>query len=207
MLVGMRIEIVVFDGFDDLDAFAPHEVLSHAAARLRGSAHELSVALVALDAPVSITTGHGVQVRIEERLGTPDAVIVPGGGWRAPDAGVRAQVDRGELPRRLAALAGQVRWIASVCTGTMLLAAAGLTTGRPAVTHHSAIDDLAASGALVRPDERVVDDGDLVTSGGVTSGIDLALHLVAREFGPDTAQAVAAHIEYPAQVPLGASIS
>lgn len=202
----MRIEIVVFDGFDDLDALAPHEVLSHAAARLRGSTHELSVALVALDAPVTVTTAHGVQVRIEERLGTPDAVIVPGGGWRAPDAGVRAQVDRGELPRRLAALADP-RWIASVCTGTMLLAAAGLTTGRPAVTHHSALDDLAASGALVRADERVVDDGDLVTAGGVTSGIDLALHLVAREFGADTAQAVAAHIEYPAQVPLGASIS
>jgi transcriptional regulator GlxA family with amidase domain len=199
-LADMHIEIVVYDGFDDLDAFGPHEVLAHASARLGRDA--LTVRLVALDAPVTITSAHGVRMLVDEPLGTPDGVIVPGGGWHGPGPGARAEADRGELPARIAALAGRARWTASVCTGAMLLAAAGLTTGRPAVTHSSALDDLAASGALVRPEERVVDDGDLVTAGGVTSGIDLALHLLAREFGVDTASAVAAHIAYPPQVEL-----
>jgi transcriptional regulator GlxA family with amidase domain len=77
----------------------------------------------------------------------------------------------------------------------MLLARAGILDGRPAVTHHSALADLADSGADVR-DARFVDDGDVLTAGGVTSGIDLALHLVEREFGPAVADRVAREIEY-----------
>jgi transcriptional regulator GlxA family with amidase domain len=190
----VRIEIVIYDGFDDLDALAPYEVLSHTASRVGRDV--LSVALVALDAPGTVVSAHGVRIEVEELLGTPDGVVVPGGGWSGPGAGARAEVDRGELPRRLAELAGETRWIASVCTGAMLLAAAGLTVGRPAVTHPATLDALAASGALVRPDERVVDDGDILTAGAVTSGIDLALRLVVREFDQETADAVAAHIGY-----------
>jgi transcriptional regulator GlxA family with amidase domain len=78
----------------------------------------------------------------------------------------------------------------------MLATAAGLTQGRPAITHHGAVDDLRASGAQV-VEARVVDDGDLVTAGGVTSGIDLALWLVERHFGAELADAVAAEIEHP----------
>jgi transcriptional regulator GlxA family with amidase domain len=77
----------------------------------------------------------------------------------------------------------------------MLLAAAGITTGRPATTHHSAVEDLRASGAHVVA-ARVVDDGDVVTAGGVTSGIDLALLIVERQAGPDIARRVAHEIEY-----------
>ena len=77
----------------------------------------------------------------------------------------------------------------------MLAAAAGLTSGRPAVTHHSALDDLRRSGAEVL-EARVVDDGDLLTAGGVTSGLDLALWLVEREFGAEPAAEVAEEIEY-----------
>ena len=193
----MRIEIVVFDGFDDLDAFGPQEVLSHAAKRLDG----WSSTLVAVDAAGTVTSAHGVVVQPDAVLGTPDLVVVPGGGWHS-DRGARAEAERGVLPRRLAELADRGTIVASVCTGAMILAAAGLTAGRPAVTHASALDDLEASGALVRRDERVVDDGTLVTAGGVTSGLDLALHLVAREAGPATARAVAAHIEYTPQVEL-----
>jgi transcriptional regulator GlxA family with amidase domain len=78
----------------------------------------------------------------------------------------------------------------------MLATAAGLTRGRPAVTHHGAIEDLRTAGAEVI-EARVVDDGDLVTAGGVTSGIDMALWLVERQFGAELADAVAAEIEHP----------
>jgi transcriptional regulator GlxA family with amidase domain len=77
----------------------------------------------------------------------------------------------------------------------MLLAAAGLLDGRPAITHHSAIADLDAAGATI-VHARVVDDGDVVTAGGVTSGLDLALHLVERHFGAPTALAAERELEY-----------
>jgi transcriptional regulator GlxA family with amidase domain len=197
----MRIEIVVFDGFDDLDAFGPHEVFSHASHRLDG----WSSTLVGVDAPGTVTSAHGVVTTVSEVLGEPDLVVVPGGGWFTPGAGARAVADRGVLPRRVAELADRGTIVASVCTGAMILAAAGLTTGRPAVTHPSAMDALEESGALVRRDARVVDDGALVTGGGVTSGIDLALHLIAREADPETARTVAAHMVYPLQVELPAA--
>ncbi|HWO69000.1 MAG TPA: DJ-1/PfpI family protein [Umezawaea sp.] len=97
-----------------------------------------------------------------------------------------------QVPRR----PGQPR----VCTGTMLLAHAGIIGSRRAATHHTAWDDLQATGATLVKD-RVVDDGDLVTSGGVTSGIDLALWLVEREFGRDLAERTAERMEYPRAVP------
>jgi len=78
----------------------------------------------------------------------------------------------------------------------MLATAAGLRQGRPAITHHGAAEELRASGAKV-VEARVVDDGDLVTAGGVTSGIDLALWLVERQFGAAAAEAVATEIEHP----------
>ena len=83
----------------------------------------------------------------------------------------------------------------------MLVAAAGLLTGRPAVTHHGALEDLAATGAQV-VDARVVDDGDIVSAGGVTSGIDLALHIVERELGAETAAAVAREMEHDRRGPV-----
>ncbi len=91
--------------------------------------------------------------------------------------------------------------VATVCTGGMLAAAAGLANGRPATTHHAALDELRAGGADVVA-ARVVDDGDLVTAGGVTSGIDLALWLLERELGAAVADAVAEEIEYPRNTPV-----
>lgn len=78
----------------------------------------------------------------------------------------------------------------------MLLAAAGLLDGRPATTHHRAHADLARGGAALRGDARVVDDGEVLTAAGVTSGLDLALWLVQREAGADVAEQVAAEIEF-----------
>jgi transcriptional regulator GlxA family with amidase domain len=78
----------------------------------------------------------------------------------------------------------------------MLVAAAGLLNGRPAITHHAAIDDLREAGATVIEDARVVDDGDLLSAGGVTSGIDLALWIVERELGDRAAEAAARALEH-----------
>jgi transcriptional regulator GlxA family with amidase domain len=160
---------------------------------------DLQVDLVALDGAAEVTGSHGLRVRTDGRLDPDraDVVVVPGGGWndRAPQ-GARAEAERGELPAALAAAHRSGAVVATVCTGAMLATAAGLTKGRPAVTHRGAIDDLRTAGAEVI-EARVVDDGDLVTAGGVTSGIDMALWLVERHFGAELADAVAAEIEHP----------
>jgi transcriptional regulator GlxA family with amidase domain len=192
----MRMAVLVFDGFDELDAVGPLEVLRNAAAM--GDV-DLAVELVDLDGAAEVTGSHGLRVRPDGRFhaGRFDLVVVPGGGWndRGPK-GAWAEAERGELPRALAAAHEAGTVVATVCTGAMLATAAGLTRGRPAVTHHGAVDDLRAAGARV-VEARVVDDGDLVTAGGVTSGIDMALWLVERHFGAALAEAVAAEIEHP----------
>lgn len=189
----MRIEIVVFDGFDELDAIAPFEVLRSA----QRYATDWDVALVAAAAPGTVTAAHGLVLHLSETLGAPDALIVPGGGWgERAERGTWGEVQRGELPARIAELAPSCAWVASVCTGAMLLSAAGLTAGRRATTHHGAHGDLAAAGAHVIADARVVDDGDLLTAGGVTSGLDLALWIVEREAGATIADRVAEQIEH-----------
>jgi transcriptional regulator GlxA family with amidase domain len=189
----MRIEIVVYDGFDELDAIGPYEVLRNATLVV----DDLEVELVGAGGGGVVTASHGLRVTVDGGLtGEADLVIVPGGGWndRAPQ-GARAEADRGDLPARLAELHGAGARVASVCTGGMLLAAAGLTDGRPATTHNGALDDLRASGAEV-VDARVVDDGDVITSGGVTSGLDMALHLVEREWGAVLADGIAREMEH-----------
>ncbi len=192
----MRIEIVVFDGMDELDAVLPFEVLSNGAMTAAGRERGWEVELVGVREPGIVVGAHGMRVEVTAALGRPDAVVVPGGGWgdRAP-VGTHQQAVDGYLPDRLRELAPTTAWTASVCTGTMLLAAAGLTDGRPATTHHAALDELRDSGAVIT-DARVVDDGDLLTCGGVTSGIDLAMWIVERELGADVAASVARVMEY-----------
>lgn len=183
------VEIVVYDGFDDLDAVGPFEVLAAAG---------FATALVTLDETPEVTTAHGLRVTPHGTLGAaPELLVVPGGGWgdRA-SAGAWAEVRRGRLPAAIAERHRAGSTVAAVCTGTMLVAAAGLLAGRPAVTHRVALDDLREAGADVHPEARVVDDGDLLSAGGVTSGIDLALHLVARERGDAAAAAAARRIEH-----------
>ena len=192
----MRVAVVVFEGFDELDAIGPLEVLRNAAAM---GATDLSVELVALDGSAEVTGSHGLRVRTDGRLdpGRTDLLVIPGGGWNDRGAhGAWAGAERGDLPAAIAAASRAGAVVATVCTGAMLAATAGLIRGRPAITHHGAVEDLRASGAQV-VEARVVDDGDLVTAGGVTSGIDLALWLVERHFGADLAEAVAAEIEHP----------
>ena len=185
------VEIVLFDGWDELDALAPYEVLRQAARR----GAPLSCRLVTLGEAREVEGANGLRILSTGLLGQPDWLVIPGGGWgdRA-ERGAWGEFRRGDLPRAIAAAHARGARIASVCTGAMLVAAAGLLEGRPAVTHRSALADLARAGAEVI-EARVVDDDDLVTAGGVTSGLDLGLHLVGRIAGSPAAERVAVEME------------
>ncbi|WP_122088332.1 DJ-1/PfpI family protein [Halalkalicoccus subterraneus] len=207
----MEIEILLYEGFDELDAIGPYEVFRTAAEA--GGA--LGVSLVAHDPAERITASHGLRVEPDGELGEPDLLVVPGGGWSSrDDRGTWGEYERNDLPPLIAERHDQGATVASVCTGAMLLERAGLLDGRPAVTHAGALDDLRGTAAEVvgthavdsedrgssgRTNEavpRVVDDGDVLTAGGVTSGIDLALWLVERESGEGLAGSVATTLEY-----------
>lgn len=188
-------EVLLFDGFDDLDAVAPLEILTAAGFTVqlvRPAGH-----------PGSVRSAHGMTIAVAHELGdAAELIVVPGGGWLdGSPQGVRHQCD-GELPSALAALHARGAVLASVCTGALLLAAGGLLTGRPAVTNRLALDDLERAGAVVRRDARVVDDGDVVTSGGPASGLDLAVHLVERFRGPAAAEQAARRLEHTVVGPI-----
>ncbi|PSP84326.1 AraC family transcriptional regulator [Halobacteriales archaeon QS_1_68_17] len=190
-----RVGILLFEGYEELDAIGPYEVFGAAA----DHGADLSVDLLTVEPTDRVTAAHGLRVEPDGTLGAAgdlDLLVVPGGGWSDPETpGARVEAERGALPEALAASHGAGTTVAGVCTGGMLLSTAGLTDGRPAITHRSAIDDLRAAGAEV-VEARVVDDGDVVTAGGVTAGIDLALHLVEREFGAALADEVATYMEF-----------
>ena len=190
----MQIDIILFDGFDELDAIAPYEILRTAA----GLGAPIEPELVGAHGAATITASHGARIVVDR--GPSEAagmLLVPGGGY-FHGSGIRDELERGDLARVLAAAHARGAIVGSVCTGAMLLAATGITAGRRATTHHLAIEDLRASGAEV-VDARFVDDGDIVTAGGVTSGLDLALHLVERFAGAEIAEQVAGQIEYERQ--------
>ncbi|MEV5960225.1 DJ-1/PfpI family protein [Kribbella sp. NPDC051952] len=187
----MRIEMLVFDGVDEMDLMGPFEVWSSASRRT-----DLELALVGLDGPVEVTGMNGLQFKAPEGLGTPDALFVPGGGWmNRAERGSWAEARRGVMTARIAELAPSLRWIGAVCTGSMLLAESGLVKGRAATTNRNAWAELEAFGAELKTN-RVVDDGTLITAGGITSGLDLALYIVEREYGLEVADGIAATMEY-----------
>ena len=187
----MDVEILLYDGFDELDAIGPYEVLHNGAQE----GADLSVRLVTIEPQDTVTASHDLRVGVDGTLGTPDVVLVPGGGW-GDRAAVSAwgEYERGVIPDAIASAHDRGATIATVCTGGMLAAGAGILDGRPATTHHVAHDDLREVAEFV--DARVVDDGDVITCGGVTSGLDLAFHFLAREFGEDVRDRVARRIEY-----------
>ena len=196
--------VAQFDGFDPLDVIAPFEVLSAGSDALGGG---LDVRLVGLTGPGPVTSGTG-GLRLEAtdvlRPETPGFVIVPGAAGPVdgdPDVVATipvllARVGQTPLPdlvRR--AFTAPDTLVAAVCGGSLALAMAGLLEGRTAVTHRLGNDVLDATGVRV-VHARVVDDGDLVSAGGVTSGLDLALYLLERRFGPQIAHAVEQLFEY-----------
>ncbi|SEW28233.1 DJ-1/PfpI family protein [Natrinema salifodinae] len=190
-MVETTAEIVLFDGFDELDAIGPYEVLENGA---RAGA-SVEARLVTLEETALVTASHDLRVEPDGTVGEPDLLLVPGGGWTTANEGVRAAVEDGVLPDAVAERAADGATVASVCTGAMVLAEAGLLEGRPATSHQVAVDDLEDYVETV-VDARVVDDDDVLTAGGVTAGIDLALWLLEREFGAEIASAVETEMEH-----------
>ena len=188
----MDIAIVVYDRFTALDAIGPYEVLS----RLPNA----RVSFVAEEAG-PLRTDNGMLTIVAEttlaQAGRPDVVLVPGGpGEVVARAG-------GEMLEWLSAAAETSTWTTSVCTGSLILAAAGLLDGRRATTHWLALDELRRLGAEA-VSERVVFDGDIVTAAGVSAGIDMALSLAERIAGRQVAQAIQLGIEYEPEPPFRA---
>ncbi|WP_327266558.1 DJ-1/PfpI family protein [Streptomyces sp. NBC_01232] len=199
----MLCQIVLFDGFDPMDVIGPYEVLHAGSVAAPG---DLRVELVSAEGPRDVPSGAGlISLRATARLDPQhaDLVVVPGavgplGALSDPDAPVNADSIPALLGRSLEtglpallkeALERPGLTVATVCGGSLVLAMAGLIEGRHATTHHLGRDLLDATGA-VAVDARVVDDGDLVTGAGVTSGLDLGLYLLERELGPRIAHAV-----------------
>lgn len=184
----------MFNGVDELDVVAPFEILVSTG---------YPVELVTVEACAQVAGSHGMTLTPDGVLGQPDLLIVTGGRWasKAPES-AWGEVRRGVIPAAIAERHAAGSRIAGVCTGAMLIAASGILRGRPAVTHRSALDDLRDYGVEVHPEARVVDDGDVLTSGGVTSGIDLALRLIEVDRGRDAAVREAARIEHDFRGPV-----
>jgi transcriptional regulator GlxA family with amidase domain len=180
-----------------MDFIAPHEVFSVAGIISSG---DIQTTYVCVDGPGTVRLADGTAFPVEHGWAPDqaDIIVVPGSAPAPDGPGVPAEIARGTLPRALAAARGHGRTLASVCTGALLLGAGGLVRGRPCTTHHRVLDQLEAQGGVLK-DARVVDDGDLVTAGGITSGLDLALWLVRRELGAGLALSVEATFEYEAR--------
>ena len=189
----LRIAIPVFPGFEELDAIGPLEVFGLAA----GSGLSISTTLVASDPGIPVLGIHGLTLTGLQPLDEDfDLIVVPGGAWLSGGpTGVRLAVAEGILARWLAARHAGGAVIAGVCTGVFLLHAAGLLDGKKATTHHLALDHLRGLGVDVVED-RVVDAGDVLTAGGIASGLDLALWIVERQFGKSACGEVETMMEY-----------
>ncbi|HJQ71014.1 MAG TPA: DJ-1/PfpI family protein [Blastocatellia bacterium] len=188
----MEIAVLIFDRLTALDAIGPYEVLR--------SMPDATVRFVSKEkGPVRTDTGSLALVadyELEE-VTAPDILVVPGGPGQA------ALMDDERVLGWVRGVHEKTRWTTSVCTGSLVLAGAGLLKGLRATTHWLAMDVLRELGAEPTL-ERVVRQGKIITAAGVSSGIDMALRLVALERGEEMAQAIQLAIEYDPQPPFDA---
>ncbi|MGI5379627.1 DJ-1/PfpI family protein [Streptomyces sp. CA-251387] len=188
----MQFAIVLYDRFTALDAVGPYETL--------GRLPDSEVVFVAEEAgPVRADSGNLSLIadRTLAEVPSPEVLVVPGGPGQTP------QMENKILLDWIRAADATSTWTTSVCTGSLLLAAAGLLEGRRATSHWLALDELRKFGAEPTG-ERVVTDGKYVTAAGVSSGIDMGLALLGRIAGDFVAQAVQLGIEYDPQPPYDA---
>jgi transcriptional regulator GlxA family with amidase domain len=190
--------IFVFPDVEELDFVGPWEVL-RAWERLFPDDGQHVVLVAQEDGPVSCVLGLRVTPELTWATAPPlDVLVYPGG------QGMVRQLGDETIRGWVRGMAGDGTLMTSVCTGALVYADAGLLDGRPATTHWASLDRLAALGhdVQVRPDDRFVDDGNVVTSAGVSAGIDMALHLVARLASPEHARAVRRYIQYDPDPPV-----
>lgn len=192
------IGILLFDGVEELDAVGPWEVLSFWTRRWAEDGYQV---VTFSQAGGTVACAKGLTLVAEhsyDDVPALDVLVYPGG------RGTRAHVEDPAQLDWVRAQRDRVRLMTSVCTGSLVFAAAGLLHGRPATTHWAALDLLAELDPTVelRPDDRFVDDVDVVTASGVSAGIDMALHLVDRLAGRERAQAVRRGIQYDPDPPV-----
>jgi len=193
----LNIGIALFDGAEELDWAGPWEVLAAWAQQFPDDGvHVFTLACENRE----ITCAKGLRVLPHETWETApamDVLVYPGG------RGTRAELADDAVLDWMRGIASQAV-VASVCTGSLVLAAAGLLDGRPATTHWGSLETLPTLGKEieVRPDDRFVDTGEVITAAGVSAGIDMALHLVARLHSPERAREVRRYIQYDPEPPV-----
>jgi len=190
--VSLRIAILIFDGITALDAIGPYEVLS----RLP----DAELQFVAKETGTKRTDTGSLGIEADASLAEmpdPDVVLVPGG------KGNRGLMADDDLLGWLRGVHEGSTWTTSVCTGALVLGAAGILDGKRATTHWAYLDRLRELGAEPVA-ERVVEDGKIMTAAGVSAGIDMALTLAGRIAGDQVAQAIQLGIEYDPDPPFDA---
>ena len=186
----MDIAILIYDRFTALDAVGPYEVLRN----LPGA----TVTFVAKETGPVRTDSRALAIVADKAIAdvtSADVVVIPGG------PGQSDLMEDEEVLSWIRRIDETTQWTTSVCTGSLLLAAAGLLQGKKATSHWLALDQLTAFGAEPTL-ERVVEQGKLITAAGVSSGIDMGLRLAAHLAGDDVAQMIQLGIEYDPQPPF-----
>jgi len=193
-----RIALICFDGMEELDLVGPWEVLRMW--QLQHPEDGVDVFTVSLGEE-TVTCAKGMKIvtdRLVADMGEVDVLLFPGG------RGTRLLVADGPTLEMVASEADRGTLMTSVCTGSLVFAAAGILAGRPATTHWSALDLLQGldDSIELRPDDRFVDSREVITASGVSAGIDMALHLVSRLHSPERARGVRRDIQYDPKPPV-----
>jgi transcriptional regulator GlxA family with amidase domain len=188
------VAILIFDDVELLDFAGPFEVFS-SVRNLTGDHERLMDVFAVAESLTLVRCRNGLVVQPERTIDECppiDVLVIPGG------AGVRPALERSNLVEWVRTRAQEAELTVSVCTGSFLLAQAGLLSGRPATTHWERINEMRERFPDVEivEDERWVDTGEIITAAGVSAGIDVALHVVRRLYGADVARATALGIEY-----------
>lgn len=187
---GMEIALLLYDGMASLDAVGPYEVLRNVPGWEVRTVAPRAGEVRDERGTLGLTADHALA-----DMTSADIVLVPGG------RGNRPLMKDAEMLDWLRTIDRGTKWTTSVCTGSLLLGAAGLLEGKRATTNWLELETLRELGAEAIGG-RFVEDGKIVTAAGVTAGIDMALHLVAREVGPEVAQAIQLGIEYDPDPPF-----
>jgi len=189
------VAFVLFEGVEELDFVGPWEVFTMAGMVVPGEVSAFTVA----EKSGLVKCAKGLQVVAEhdfESCPKADIVLVPGGN------ATRKEVNNEAMIAFLARMDGQAEYTTSVCTGALLLERAGVLEGLRATTHWSAIEILKKTGTETVENARFVDNGRVITSSGVSAGIDMALHVVGKIWGPKVAMTTQKYMEYYPEPPV-----
>jgi transcriptional regulator GlxA family with amidase domain len=194
----VNIGVAVFDGAEELDWAGPWEVLS---AWASGWPDDGVDVFTVAESEEPVRCAKGLRVLADHTWETApplDVLVFPGG------RGTRAQLGDEAVRGRMRGLAERGTLMTSVCTGSLVYADSGLLDGKPATTHWGSLDALArlGNGVEVRPEDRFVDAGEVITAAGVSAGIDMALHLVVRLHSAERAREVRRYIQYDPEPPV-----